>query len=209
MGSTDAKPPRDPAAAPVKRLGATFVLGLAGAACVGLVAGALLETPRMVLRRLLEPKQTVIVKLNGPSPASVRLDQKQLEAFRDLQRTKPEIESTRAPARAPDVASRPGLRLPASPMEQRGRTETIAPPQAARPTPAGAVVQVAAYTDPRMAEELMDRLRREGFHAYLSATRAPGGLHHRVRVRPGAGRDAAATAKLLRTQGHSIWITTE
>ncbi len=85
----------------------------------------------------------------------------------------------------------------------------MAPLQGERPRPTDAVVQVAAYTDRRMAEELMERLRIGGFHAYLSATQAQGALHHRVRVRPRPGRDAGALAKVLETQGLAIWITAE
>ena len=51
--------------------------------------------------------------------------------------------------------------------------------------------------DLEMAQELTERLRRQGLEAYLVSTTLPGkGLWHRVRV--GRFRDREAAASLLR-----------
>jgi cell division septation protein DedD len=79
-----------------------------------------------------------------------------------------------------------------------------APPPALR----GVAVQVGAFSDRRAADQLIARLRSDGFQAYASAG---AGNAWRVRVGPFRDRSAAdqAAARLKRDQKLPTWVLEE
>ena len=186
--------------------------------CIGLVLGALLDAPRLLLRRLQEPVQ--IIELEpavGPIPGlAVAPTDQDLPEYRALQQAQPReappdvavpaarpAPKAEAPEpRAEDVISAIAARTPREP----------APPAKLEPTPspgAGDVVQVGAFPDAGSAQRVVDRLKRLGFDSYRSERLGNGGSRHRVRVRPGGGRDAQRLAASLRERGFDVWITRE
>ncbi len=98
-----------------------------------------------------------------------------------------------SPPAIPVIKRREGLRskVPGRlALKVRPATRSAAPPRAAadrRPPPTAKqgrfTVQVAALKDARVAAQMVERLRREGFEAFLSTTTiAAKGTWHRVRI---------------------------
>ncbi len=194
-------------------------------ACLGIVAGSLLDGPRLLLRSLSQPVQSVDL-------AATLLDESTEEAgsgaaedlteFRALQEGVPEA----APLEAAPVAAAPERRPIESVASEEPRVETViqeiamrrgigAPPAAAAPAaprpaqPGEMVVQVGAFAERSPAEKLQERLRRMGFDAYLSERRPSGKFRFRVRVRPSQVVDAHSLASDLKARHFNVWVTRE
>ncbi len=209
---------------------------VAAGGCVGIVAGALLDAPRVLLHRLQGPVQTVELPAE-----STRVSSDDFEEFRALQDNKPPAaprarppEPKPAPALPPVAARRPAVK-PASAVVAKpavkpapaaravatpapsaealirdiaARHESPSPPAPASLQPR-AVVQVGAFAATPAADKAIARLRAQGFDSYLSKKPAGGRYPHRVRVRPGGGSDANALAAELARRGYDVWITRE
>ena len=214
-----------------RRLVSGTLLVVVGA-CVGVVVGTVWNVPELLIERLRRPVEVVEL---APDPPAAATD---LPEFRSLQRGAPPrptpgpvaappraAEPRREPqaAREPTAAREPapasegvagvaGAAPAAAPVESAARTliaEIAERSAAVRPTPAGEVVQVAAYTDARSAEALVRRLQVRGYGAFVSQTVPEGRLRYRVRVRPAAGEDVARLAQELEASGYGVWITRE
>lgn len=109
-----------------------------------------------------------------------------------------------ARARAPSEQSRPAPeKSPTPPVEQAkapapDSQPTLAAPSAPEPEAAGApdgpkswVVQVGSFTEPANAFRLRDRIRKNGFPAFVEQLRTGGAIAYRVRVGPELSRDRA------------------
>ncbi|MEE9281860.1 MAG: SPOR domain-containing protein [Myxococcota bacterium] len=167
----------------LRKLAAGVGLVAAGGAA-GLVAGTLLEAPRLVLRSWLGPVQVVeLESLPQAPPGEVHL--LEFDA----------IQSERLPAvgaKAP----------PAAPL-------AVVPPAKATPRRSGPVVQVRAYDERDEAERLVAALQGQGFDAFVSRTRPTAGARLRVRVAPRAGEPISQLAERLETLGYDTWTTAE
>ena len=198
--------------------------------CLGVVLGSVLDGPRLFVRRLSQGVQRVEIQA---SPSS--LEPESLAAFRELQRERPAPSpAARRLASKPPPAAKPA-RVPKQRLEKKEPPPSVAAapkPRAASPEPrlqeaerviseiaarearrqqtgSGKVVQVAAYTERRMAEALVQRLRDDEFGAYVSDTRPEGTHRYRVRVRTQKGQSPQALASSLEERGLSVWITSE
>ncbi|TDJ07035.1 MAG: SPOR domain-containing protein [Deltaproteobacteria bacterium] len=190
--------------------------------CLGVVLGSVLDGPRLFVRRLTQPTESIELR-----PAATALDLDLLPAFRELQRERlvpppspPPAAAPSPPAVAPpsprpmarpEVAAAPVRRVPAPGTEvaERVIAEIAAREKSAPKTGPSEVVQVAAYTDRKGAEVLVGRLRKRGFDSYISDTQPKGSHRYRVRVRPPSGDSANQLAARLEAQGHGVWITKE
>lgn len=97
------------------------------------------------------------------------------------------------------------------PPEKAGKTS---PAQAVRPAPPAAApaaekfaVQVAALSTAAAAKDLVARLKKGGFAAYIEAVSTASGTLHRVRVGPFASRDEAQrAAEKVKAAGHRATV---
>ncbi len=190
--------------------------------CLGVVLGSVLDGPRLFVRRLTQPTERVELR-----PAATALEAELLPAFLDLQRERPVPPPSPQPAARPsppamappsprptarpEVAAAPvrGVPAPGSEVAERVIAAIAAREKSAPNTGPSEVVQVAAYTDRKMAEALVGRLRKRGFDSYISGTQPKGSHRFRVRVRPPSGDSAIQLAARLEAQGHGVWITKE
>ncbi len=190
--------------------------------CLGVVLGSVLDGPRLFVRRLTQPTERVELR-----PSVTALELELLPAFRDLQRERPvpppSLPPTAhptppavappgpRPTARPEVAAAPVRRAlaPAPEVVERVIAEIAAREKSAPKTGPSEVVQVAAYTDRKGAEVLVERLRKRGFDSYISDTQPKGSHRFRVRVRPPSGGSANQLAARLEAQGHGVWITKE
>jgi cell division protein FtsN len=212
-------------------------VGLLGfGAVIGVALGAILDGPRMLVRRWTE--EVKVLELPRPSVAAPAL-----EEYASLQtpeeptadppavveppaRREPEPERSAPtrpePSRAPVREAGPPSPSPEQLIAeiQQKRTAPVPKPRASDPDPdpdpvptsvgrSGAAVQVGAYRDADAAGTLVRRLRRAGFDAYLSDQRAEGPNKYRVRVQPAGGSSAKALAAALEERGYGVWITRE
>ncbi len=174
--------------------------------CLGVVLGSVLDGPRLFVRSLTQPTDRVELR-----PSATALEPELLPAFRELQRERPLPPPSPRPAARPEVAAAPIRRAPAAGPEalERVIAEIAAREKSAPKTGPSEVVQVAAYTDRKLAEVLVERLRKRGFDSYISDTQPKGSHRFRVRVRPPSGDSANQLAARLEAQGHGVWITKE
>lgn len=205
---------------------------------IGVLLGAVLDGPRLLVRRWTEEVQTL--ELSRPKPGAPSLDE--FEALQARAPARPE--GPKPAARVPDpapatparavgqapaaVASAPGSEPPSADeliAELRQRAvEAPEPAPAAKPPPpkpaaeeppveperrSGPVVQVAAYRELEAAQTLVRRLRRAGYDAYLSDLRATGSSKYRVRVQPPPGSPVKQLAATLADRGYGVWVTRE
>ena len=205
--------------------------GLLGfGAVIGVILGATLDGPRLLVRRWTEEVKV----LELPRPA---VEAPSLEQFEKLQTSQPPTRSARKPqSQAPSKptspepptsspqkqanTSQPGrsTRGTASPSPEQLIAEIQKRREAPVPVPvpvpvvdgrSGPTVQVAAYRDVSAAETLVRRLRRAGYDAYLSGRRADGPNQYRVRVQPPGGSSVKTLATTLEERGYGVWITRE
>ncbi len=198
---------------------------------VGLLAGSLLETPRLLMEWARGPVDRVEVEpvpgVAAGAPAAAPVTDPEPRVWTPRIPPPP----ARAPAArvaAPETRSpaesAPAARVPDALRDAReaaGRPERAvdvlgdlerevagraAPPSAAAPE--RLVVQVASTTDAAEAGRLVARLRTEGFDAFSVVLQPADGIRrHRVRVRPAGGVLAGDLADRLRDQGYATWIT--
>jgi cell division septation protein DedD len=206
-------------AAPRRSRGPSVLRWLYGAglfaigACLGVVIGSVSETPRLLLERMRGPVETLEVAV--PEAASAPA---QLERFGELQEGTPPAPPSKPPvendAPVPEVAPAPVAAAPPAPApEAVAPTAKPRPPAPAPAAPAPSagsrpVVQVASHVDRKPADELVAKLRAQGFDAYVSRPSAQSG-RFRVRVRPAGGETPAALAKRLKGDGYDTWATSE
>ena len=204
---------------------------LAVGALLGVLAGSMLDAPRLLLERLQQPVETVEFDDDAEE-----LDPRLLVEYEALQeevKSSPKAKSTprRAPSPEPKkAAATPKATPKPAPVAQSAKAappkanapprapqpsarevidaiaERVASPVASAPT-SGRVVQVGAFPDTRSAQAVVDRLRGQGLLAYLSDKKAKN--LHRVRVRPRNGQAVSALASDLKGRGFDVWVTSE
>jgi len=146
----------------------------------------------------------IVITVTSPPPAArapadrpPAMDEKMAEPA-PLRSEPPPARIEPPPAEAPAKATKPA---------KSPRTAQPTPPvQSAAAAAPGAekfVLQVAALSTPAAADELMVRLIKGGFSAYVEAVTTADGTLHRVRVGPFASRDdAQRAADKLKAAGH-------
>lgn len=167
--------------------------------CIGIVAGALLDAPRVLLHRLQGPVQTVELPTE-----STRVSSDDFEEFRALQDEKPPAKPRARPAPA-----RPAPALPpelARAPEKKPASAQLAVP-AKRPAPAAR----AAATPKRAPAPSAEALIRDIAARHESPSPpAPASLQARPVVQVGAFADTRATDKVidrLRAQGFDSYLS--
>jgi DedD protein len=81
------------------------------------------------------------------------------------------------------------------------------PPIAAAPASEMFAVQVAALSTPAAAKDLVVRLKKGGFSAYVEAVSTADSTLHRVRVGPFASREEAQrAAEKMKAAGHKATV---
>ncbi len=158
-------------------------------ACAGLVLGALLDAPRLLLRSWLDPVQ--VVELQSAALSSA--DEVSLTEFAAIQRE-------------------PLPAVGASASHSMDRTPERSDPAAGAATPvrrSGPVVQVRAYNERSAAEAFVGELRALGFDAFVSRTRPRSGSRLRVRIAPRSGEPVSRLAGRLEALGYETWTTSE
>ena len=216
----------------VRTLTAGAALLLVGA-MLGIVLGALMDAPRLLLHRLNEPVQTVDIGSDMPGVGATQEagEPDELEQYQKLQEAAP---PQRAPRRPAPTTPAPQVAEPAPPKAPEPVAIAVAPkdtPTAealieaiaeehkspAPPAPnsaksaapaSGPVVQVGAFPDARSAGALVGQLQAQGFNSYVSSN-STSSYPHRVRVRPGASGDASELAGELKRRGFDVWVTQE
>lgn len=172
-------------------------------------AAVLLLAAVLVLPMLLDPaprpmSENLSISVTGQAPAAPAQPEKPPvvdEKIAEPAATRIEPESTAAPP--PPAGTAPAVQ----PDDPAKPARAVQPP----PTVAAAnrfVVQVAALSTPAAADDLMVRLIKDGYTAYVEgASTAGGGTMHRVRVGPFASREQAQrAADRLRSAGHKAAI---
>ncbi len=195
----------------------TLLFGLGTSA--GLVLGSLWEAPRLWLRAGLETVETVEVPAPELAPGEAQAEAEPPE-FEYIQELRPPVAAP-SPGREPVVRPPTADELIDRIRESRGAPDVPAPaeapatePRSVEPVerevpPSGPVVQVGAYLERPLAEELVESLRERGFDAYLSKNRSTSERRFRVRVVPAAGEDAQTLASRLGALGYETWTTRE
>lgn len=116
----------------------------------------------------------------------------------------------KAAASAAEAAPAPPPAASAPPRQEQPDAAASKATAAKAPAAKGAdrfAVQVAALTSPADAEELMVRLIKDGFTAYVEAVKTAGGTLHRVRVGPFKTREQAQrAADRLKAGGHKATL---
>lgn len=95
-----------------------------------------------------------------------------------------------APAPAPEPAAEPEQQVADEPAPA-AQEAAVAGPRSVPPGTQAWVVQVASLRSPEAARELQDRLRADGFPAFIEQARVGGQLYHRVRIGPEVNRAQA------------------
>lgn len=171
---------RGPARGAFRRNAARAALVLAGG-CIGVVLGALLDAPRLLLASWLGPVSTVELDPEPGPRAELTLGE-----FEAIQRELPPVSAAVGAANGAAASDEP-----------------------ARARHSGAVVQVRAERERADAERLVRRLRQQGFDAFISGTRAGSGEHLRVRVVPAPDETVSELAERLDALGYDTWSTFE
>jgi len=118
---------------------------------------------------------------------------------------------------APAKAAKPPPPLQAAQPAQSGQSasppQSVQPAVPVQPSTASApatdrfAVQVAALSTPAAAKELVARLKKGGFNAYVETVSTADSTLHRVRVGPFASRDEAQrSAEKLKAAGHKATV---
>jgi len=118
----------------------------------------------------------------------------------------PPAPSERKAATVPTPAPAPTPRKETA--HEQARVDALPDVSAPPPSLRGVAVQVGAFSDRRAADQLIARLRSDGFQAYASAG---AGSAWRVRVGPFRDRSGAdqAAARLRRDQKLPTWVLEE
>jgi cell division septation protein DedD len=189
---------------------------------LGVVAGSVLEGPRLLLEWLRGPVRSVEVARAEPDAVEAgsleevsKLHRPAVRRPPALRAEPPPVAAARSPAAPAPAARAPAAQPPPDGVVAELRREVAdrppAPPAApaavAAPAPGTPVVQVASTPDAAEAQRIVARLRAGGFDAFSVAGRANGAPTHRVRVRSGRGQTPSALAENLKAQGFDTWIT--
>ena len=176
----------------------------------GVVTGAVLEGPRLLIRWVREPVESVAVAPQRPAEPG------RLERVAELHGDGPPRSGPPSEPASPAAADEPDAPGDAQ-ATAAGLLATLresvdsrgAAPGATEASGSKRVVQVAA--SPRLDEvrELQNRLSAAGFDAFLGPPPAAGDGQHRVRVRPARGQSIDDLAAKLTASGYSTWITSE
>jgi DedD protein len=140
--------------------------------CIGLVLGALLDAPRILMRRLQEPVQTVQIEADSePLGASPKRPTDQLEEYRALQKADPRPEK---PAPVPEVAAAPPAEpKPAAEPEPRPVAKPGSSGEPAGPRAEDLIEAIASRTE--RAAPLPDAVPPPRASARAAAAPAPAG----------------------------------
>jgi cell division septation protein DedD len=224
-------------AASLWRLVSAAGIALLGFA-IGLVAGSVLEGPRLLIEWARGPSQGVELALADPRPVDTGPLSEVTELHepdRPVVTRRIELPRPAREAEPEETGSRPGTAearpAEAAPAATRPVTEELRREIQARPVPASAapaagpvaaparppaaaaratpVVQVASTRDPAEARRIVARLRSSGFDVYSVAVSPNGSTTHRVRVRTKGGESPAQLADRLKAQGFETWITSD
>jgi hypothetical protein len=189
---------------------------------VGLVAGSLLEGPRLLIEWLRGPVRGIEMAAadsapveTGPLPELSALHRRtpaRPAAPRPARKAEAEAPAAArpAPARSAPPAAAPAASAAAPPravVDSLRREVEARPPGPAPPEQGAPVIQVASTPDAAEAQRIVARLRSGGFDAFSIAVRPNGSTTHRVRVRASGNQTPAAVAERLRAQGFETWIT--
>jgi DedD protein len=112
------------------------------------------------------------------------------------------------PAESPPPSPPPVTAAAPQPVAQAEPQSTAArPPVAAAPASEKFAVQVAALSTPAAAKDLVARLKKGGFSAYVEAVSTADSTLHRVRVGPFASREEAQrAAEKMKAAGHKATV---
>jgi len=112
------------------------------------------------------------------------------------------------PAESPRPSPLPATAAAPQPVAQDEPQSTAAgPPVAAAPASEKFAVQVAALSTSAAAKDLVARLKKGGFSAYVEAVSTADSTLHRVRVGPFASREEAQrAAEKMKAAGHKATV---
>jgi DedD protein len=191
-------------------------------------AALLLLAAVIVLPMLLDtaprpvPEEIAITVVSPPPAARAQADKppavdEKIAEPAPLRSGPPPAASEAAPAEASTKAAKPAESAePPEPAKVGEPTKPEPPPQTLPPVQAAAaaapaaekfVVQVAAMSTPAGADELVARLVKGGFTAYVEGVTTAEGTLHRVRVGPFASRgDAQRAVGKLKAAGYKATL---
>ena len=180
-------------------------------------AAAMLLAAVIVLPMLLDTtprpvREDISITLANPPPADKPPDK---APTIDDRIAEPAAEPAAAPGEPPRPAEPPATAArPPSPPPAKATQPPSAQPMAPSPPPPAAApagerfaVQVAALSSAAAAKELVARLKKGGFNAYVEAVSTADGTLHRVRVGPFASREEAQrAAEKVKAGGHKATV---
>jgi cell division protein FtsN len=205
MGSRESK--RSSRAGSLRRAFYGSVLVVLGFG-VGLIAGSILETPRLLADWLQGPVRSVDLRERA-SPVAATPEPPARPPRLPAVRPEPKPAREKAPPAAVEPAP-PSAKPGTLARSADAVIEDLARELAARSgaAPERLIVQVASTTDQGEADRIAGRLTRAGFDAFTVMLQPPDGPRRfRVRVRPSGGVQTEDLASRLRQRGYATWIT--
>ncbi|MCY7313969.1 MAG: SPOR domain-containing protein [Pseudoxanthomonas sp.] len=151
------------------------------------------EAVRLQASQVRSDVKAVVVTLDAPTPS-----------LATAQATQPVAGTPPATTQAlpPEPAAKPSAPTPApKPVSAERKPAPVPAPAAPAAADVGFAVQVGAFSQVADAHALRDRLRGQGFSAFVQQVQTDKGTLHRVRVGPAANRaDADALKSQLSAQ---------
>jgi len=179
-------------------------------------AAALLLAAVIVLPMLLDTaprpvREDISITIASPPPPPGKPTEKALPIDEKIAEPAParsEPSPSDPPAESPRPSPPPATAAAPQPVVQAEPQSTEArPPVAAAPASEKFAVQVAALSTPVAAKDLVARLKKGGFSAYVEAVSTADSTLHRVRVGPFASREEAQrAAEKMKAAGHKATV---
>jgi DedD protein len=179
-------------------------------------AAALLLAAVIVLPMLLDTaprpvREDISITIASPPPPPRKPAEKALPIDEKIAEPAParsEPPPSDPPAESPRPSPPPAAAAAPQPVAQAEPQSTAArPPIAAAPASEVFAVQVAALSTPAAAKDLVVRLKKGGFSAYVEAVSTADSTLHRVRVGPFASREEAQrAAEKMKAAGHKATV---
>ena len=179
-------------------------------------AAALLLAAVIVLPMLLDTaprpvREDISITIASPPPPPGKPTEKVLPIDEKIAEPAParsEPSPSDPPAESPRPSPPPATAAAPQPVAQAEPQSTEArPPVAAAPASEKFAVQVAALSTPVAAKDLVARLKKGGFSAYVEAVSTADSTLHRVRVGPLASREEAQrAAEKMKAAGHKATV---
>lgn len=179
-------------------------------------AAALLMAAVIVLPMLLDTaprpvREDISITIASPPPPPVKPAEKALPIDEKIAEPAParsEPPPSDPPAESPRPSPPPITAAAPQPVAQAEPQSTAArPPVAAAPASEKFAVQVAALSTSAAAKDLVARLKKGGFSAYVEAVSTADSTLHRVRVGPFASREEAQrAAEKMKAAGHKATV---